>query len=230
MGGQTTDMGDVTATIRVESPDLPLTKTVEYDESATVKPVSGAGATPELGTYLFTVRTADFDRFETGLERDHTIDSYKRVIELGTEAMYRFEYSADATVFSGAVADVDGISLEWVNDGTAWTVRVWLPERQALASLWEYASEHGIEFSLERITASTPPGESAHGLTEDQRAAILRALEMGYFEEPRGATMSEVAAELGISQPAAGGLLRRGLRQLVVNTLAVDAGDPVDTN
>ena len=223
-------MGDVTATIRVESPDLPLTRTVEYDESATVKPVSGAGATPELGTYLFTVETADFDRFEAGLARDHTIDSYRRVIELGDEAMYRFEYSADATVFSGAIADVDGISLEWVNDGTAWTVRVWLPERQALASLWGFASDHDIAFSLERVTDSTPSGESAHGLTQNQRAAILRSLEMGYFEEPRGATMSEVATDLGISQPAAGGRLRRGLRQLVVTTLATDAGDPVDTN
>lgn len=222
-------MVDVTATIRVESPDLPLTKTVEYDESATVKPVSGTGATPELGTYLFTVGTADLDRFETGLERDHTIGSFKRVIELGDEAIYRFEYSADATVFSGAITGVDGISLEWVNDGTAWTVRVWLPERQALASLWEYASEHGIEFSLERVTDSTAGGESDHGVTPNQREAILLALEMGYFEEPRGATMSEVATELGISQPAAGGRLRRGLRRLVVNTLAADADEPVDT-
>ena len=222
-------MGDVTATIRVESPNLPLTKTVAYDESATVKPVSGAGATPELGTYLFTVGSSDFDRFERGLERDHTIDSFKRVIELGAEAMYRFEYSADATVFSGAIAAVDGISLDWVNDGTTWTVRVWLPERHALASLWEYASDHGIAFSLERVTDSTAESESDYGLTRNQRESILLALEMGYFEEPRGATMSEVAAELGISQPAAGGRLRRGLRRLVVNTLAADADNSVDS-
>lgn len=222
-------MGDVTATIRVESPNLPLTKTVAFDDSATVKPVSGAGATPELGTYLFTVGSADFDRFEQGLERDDTIESFRRVFELGAEAMYRFEYSADATVFSGAIAAADGISLEWGNDGTAWTVRVWLPERQALASLWEFADDHDIEFSLERVTDSTATGESGYGLTQNQREAILLALDQGYFEEPRGATMSEVAAALGISQPAAGGRLRRGLRRLVVNTLAVDADDSVDS-
>lgn len=216
----------MTATIRVESTNLPLTETVAYDTSATVTPVSGAGATPELGRYLFTVRTDDFDRFEAGLAQDHTIESFKRVIELGTEAVYRFEYSADATVFSGAIAAVDGMSLDWVNDGTAWWVRVWLPERRALASLWEYASDHDVEFSLERVSNSRSADGSDFGLTDNQREAILLALEMGYFEEPRGATMREVADALGISQPAAGGRLRRGLRRLVVTTLAAEADDP----
>jgi hypothetical protein len=66
-------MSDLTATVRIESPDLPLTKTVEYDQTATVRPVSGAGTAPGLGAFLFTVQTDDFDRFETALEQDHTI-------------------------------------------------------------------------------------------------------------------------------------------------------------
>lgn len=53
--------------------------------------------------------------------------------------------------------------------------------------------------------------ETEPKLTQSQREALLLALEMGYFEEPRTAILSEVATELGISQPAAGGLLRRGL-------------------
>lgn len=46
-------MSDITATLRVESPDLALTETVAYDETATVQPVSGAGTVPNLGAYLF---------------------------------------------------------------------------------------------------------------------------------------------------------------------------------
>lgn len=219
-------MSDITATLRVKSPDLALTETVAYDETATVQPVSGAGTAPNLGAYLFTIRTDDFERFETGLERDHTIDTFERVVELGAEAVYRFVYSSEATVFSGAIAEVNGISLDWVNDDTAWTVRVWLPDRQALASLWEYATEHGIEFSLERVSDYATPVETETSLTRSQREAVLLALEMGYFEEPRAATLNEVAAELGIPQPAAGGLLRRGIRRLVVSTVAVGADEP----
>jgi hypothetical protein len=130
-------MSDVTATLRVESPDPALTETVAYDDAATVQPVAGAGTVPNLGAYLFTV------------------------------------------------------SLERVCD---------------------YASPVGTE----------------PGLTRTRREAILLALEMGYFEEPRGATLGEVAAELGISRPAAGGLLRRGLRRLVVSTVAVEADGTED--
>lgn len=214
-------MSDITATLRVESPDLALTETVAYDETATIQPVSGAGTVPNLGAYLFSVRTDDFERFETGLDRDHTIDTFERVVELGTEAVYRFEYDAGATVFSEAIAEVDGVSLEWINDGTTWTVRVWLPDREALASLWEYANDHDIAFSLERVSDDAGAGE-AGDLTQAQRDAVLRALEMGYFEEPREASLSEVAAELGISQPAAGGRLRRGIKRLLRSTVATD--------
>lgn len=221
-------MSDLTATIRLESSDLALTETVARDETATVQPIAGAGTVSNIGGHLFTVRTADFDRFETALADDHTIDGFERVFRDGGEAVYRFEYGPAATVFSSRIAAVNGVSLDWTNDGAAWTVRTWLPDRAALASLWEYASDHDIEFDLERVVDHGGAGDGEFGLTADQRDAILLALELGYFEEPREATLGEVAAELDISQPAAGGLLRRGLRRLVVSTIADGAGDPAD--
>ncbi len=219
-------MNAVTATIRVESVKLPLTETVAYDESAIVQPVSGAGTVPNLGAHLFTVQTDDFERFETGLDRDPTIEAFERVTELGAEAVYRFEYGSEATVFSEAIAAVDGVSLDWINDGTAWTVRVWVPNRDALASLWEYASDHDIDFSLERVSDYSSAAESEATLTPSQREALRSAFERGYFDEPRESTLSEIAAELGISQPAAGGRLRRGIRRLVESTLAERDDEP----
>ncbi|MFW6458659.1 MAG: helix-turn-helix domain-containing protein [Halodesulfurarchaeum sp.] len=219
-------MNEITATLRLESTDLALTETVGFDETATVKPLSSAG-TADLEVYLYLVRTDDFDRFETALKRDHTVDSFERVVERGEEAVYRLEYSRDALVFSRGIAQVDGISLDWVNDGTKWTVRVWLPEREALASLWEYADEHDIEFKIVRVTDDVPHGETEHILTDNQREALLLALEMGYFEEPRAATLTEVAGELGISQPSAGGRLRRGLRRLVSSTVKPESEEGI---
>lgn len=215
-------MSDVTATLRLESPALPLTETLAEAATATVQPVTGAGTGPTLGGHLFTVRTDDFDRFEAALSRDRTIDSFERVVAREGEAVYSFEYAADATVFSAAISAVNGVSLEWTNDDTTWTVRVWLPDREALASLWEFASDHDVDFSLERVSDYASTVDAEFGLTPDQREAIVLALEMGYFEEPRAATLEEVAAELGISQPAAGGRLRRGIRRLVVSTVAVE--------
>lgn len=211
-------MSDVTATIQVHSPDLALTETVS-NTAATIKPVSGAGTAPNLGAYLFTVETDDFDRFEAALTADPTIDSFERVVERGAEAMYRFEYDGKATVFSAAISDVGGISLDWTNDDTTWTVQVWLPDREALSTLWEYATDRDVAFSLVRVHDRTNVAESEGNVTESQREALELAWEMGYFEEPRAATLSEVATELGISQPAAGGRLRRGIRRIVEATV-----------
>jgi predicted DNA binding protein len=211
-------VSDVTATIRVHSPDLALTETVS-STAATIKPVSGAGTAPNLGAYLFTVETDDFDRFEAALTADPTIDSFERVVERGAEAMYRFEYDRKATVFSAAISDVGGISLDWTNDDTTWTVQVWLPDREALSTLWGYATDHDVAFSLVRVHDHTDVAETEGNITESQREALELAWEMGYFEEPRAATLSEVATELGISQPAAGGRLRRGIRRIVEATV-----------
>ena len=216
--GRPVAVSDVTATIRVRSPDLALTATVA-NTAATVKPVSGAGTAPNLGAYLFTVETDDFREFEAALAADRTIDSFERVVERGAEAMYRFEYDPEATVISAAISDVGGISLEWTNDGTTWTVQVWLPDREALATLWEYATDRDVAFSLVRVHDHTAETGTDGTVTESQREALELAWEMGYFEEPRAATLREVAAELGISQPAAGGLLRRGIRRIVESTV-----------
>jgi len=216
-------MSDITATIRLESPTLALTEAVAHDPTATVRPVAGAGTVPDSDRYLFTVRSAEFGRFEAGLRRDDTVAEFERVVPGETESVYSFAYTPAATLFSPAVAAVDGVSREWINDGTAWTVRVWLPARSGLAKLQAYAADNGIDFTLESVTDYDTPVGSESGLTPKQEAALQIALEVGYFEEPRGATLGEVAAELGITQPAAGGRLRRGLKRLVV--AAIDDGN-----
>lgn len=213
-------MSDITATLRLTSPDLALTETSKNVDTATVQPVPGSGTVPNLGAHLFTVRTDDFAQFEAALTEDHTISSFERISDLGTEAVYRFEYGPEATVFSKAISDVDGISLDWMNKDTAWIVRVWLPNREALASLCRSAVDSGIDLSLERVRDYDTLGGFKPDLTTSQHETLLLALEMGYFEEPRAVKLEDVAAELGISQPAAGGRIRRGIRQLLVSTLA----------
>jgi len=213
-------MTDITATLRLESPDLALTETVRHDETATVQPIASAGTVPDPDGYVFTVQSADFDRFEAGLARDHTVEEFERVTASAADRIYRFSYEPQAIVFSAAIADTGGVSLEWSNEGGTWTVRVWLPTRTALVGLREWATTRDVTFELRQVSPHVPPGETDYGLTDDQRQALLFALEMGYFAEPREATLSEVATALDISQPAAGGLLRRGMRRLLLATIA----------
>ena len=213
-------MTDILAVFRVEHPALALTETVAHDESAVVEPVREVATDPQRERYLFSVTSADFDRFEAGLEADSTIASYEQVARLGDEAVYAFTYAEDAILLSTEIGRLNGVILEFENAGTVWELKVWFPDRSGVQALWDYASDHGADFELVRINEYGSILEHSYGLTDAQREAVLAALELGYFEEPRGATLGEVADALDISTPSASRLLRRGLKRLVLGTLA----------
>ncbi|MFD1687099.1 helix-turn-helix domain-containing protein [Halobellus litoreus] len=216
-------MSDIKAVVRVEHPDIVLTKTVTYDNSSKVKPVSEAGTDPKSGRFLYYVESSDFYRFEEGLRDDRTISEFERVIETTDQrAIYRFEYTAEAKTFSPVISMANGVALDMENESNAWIITVWMPERKKLVDLWDYAQANDVDIDLLRVNEYASIGTSSAGLTESQREALLVAFEMGYFEDPRDVTLGGVADTLGISQPAASGLLRRGISRLILSSIVDD--------
>jgi hypothetical protein len=189
--------------------------------------VSEAGTDPTSGKFFYHIESSDFSRFEEGLRDDRTVGEFERVIETRDgEAIYSFEYTDEAKVLSPVISAANGVVLDMENEGRAWILTVWIPERTDLVRLWDYARQNDIDIELLRVNEYASLGSADAGLTDSQRDALLVALETGYFEEPRDATLGEVAAELDISQPAAGGLLRRGIKRLVVSSLVDDGETP----
>lgn len=220
-------MTDIKAVVRAKHPDIVLTQTVAHDRSSNVKSVSEAGTDPTSGKFFYHIESADFSQFEDGLRNDSTVGEFERVIETrDKKAIYSFEYTDQAKVLSPVISAANGVILDMENDGSAWILTVWVSERTNLGYLWEYAQQNDIEIELLRVNEYASLGTTGAGLTDSQRDALLIAFERGYFDEPRNATLSEVAAELEISQPAASGLLRRGLRRLIVSSLVDDSEPP----
>ncbi|MFC7076733.1 helix-turn-helix domain-containing protein [Haloarcula halophila] len=220
-------MADIKAVVEVEHPDIVLTGAVRHDSSSTVRSVSEAGTDPTSGKFFYRVQSADLGRFEDGLRNDHTIGEFERVRETGEgKAIYSVEYSDEATVLSPVISTAGGVILDMENAGSAWHLTVWLSERTNLDRLWEYARQNDIDIELLRVNEYASLGSTDAGLTDSQREALLLAVESGYFEEPRNATLGEVAADLDISQPAASGLLRRAIKRLVVSSLLDDSEQP----
>jgi predicted DNA binding protein len=221
-------MSDVKAVVRVEHPDIVLTGAVTHDRSSEVASVSEAGTDPTSGKFFYHVESSDFRQFEDGLRNDGTVGEFERVIEIGAEkAIYSVEYTDDAKILSPVIAAANGVILDMENDGRAWILTVWMPERTDLVQLWDYAQGNDIDIELLRVNEYNGLGETNAGLTDSQREALLVAVDAGYFEEPRNATLGDVAADLDISQPAASGLLRRGIKRLVVSSL-MDDGDEAE--
>ena len=220
-------MTDVKAVVRVEHPDIVLTETVAHDRSSRVRSVSEAGTDPTSGKFFYHITSSDFPRFEDGLRNDSTVGEFERVIETrDEEAIYSFEYTDEAKVLSPVISAANGVILDMENDGSAWILTIWIPDRSDLVPLWDYARRNDIDIELLRVNDYASLGSTDAGLTDSQREALLVAFETGYFEEPRNATLGEVAADLDISQPAASGLLRRGIKRLVVSSLMDDSGEP----
>lgn len=213
-------MTDILAVFRVEAPSIALTETVRHDGSAVVHPIRGAGTDPSGDRHLFSVRTDDHDRFEAGLAGDPTVDAFERVVELGEQAVYALRYTDRAVLFSTEVARQNGVVLEMENEGTAWRFKCWLPDRSAAQALWEFGRANEVDVELVRINEYGSVLEGSYGLTAAQREAVLAALELGYFDEPRGVTLEGLAEELDISEPSASRLVRRGLKRLLTATLA----------
>jgi len=213
-------MVDIVAVFRVQHPDIALSTTAAHDESATIRPIRQAGTDPVGDRYLFSVTSDDFDRFEEGLDADPTVAEYERVIQLNGEVVYAFVYAEDAILVSSQVGRTNGVVLDIENAGTTWILKAWFPNRGSAQALWDFAIEHEVDIELDRINEHGSIVSTSYGLTTSQREAILVALEAGYFDEPRGATLGDVASELGISQPAASGLIRRGINRLVRSTVA----------
>lgn len=219
-------MSDIKAVVRAEHPEIVLTQTVAHDRSAKARSVSEAGTDPTLGKFFYHIESSDFDRFEDGLQRDSTVADFERIIETRDEkAIYSFEYTDEAKVLTPVISAANGVVLDMENDESAWILTVWMSERTDLAQLWDYAHRNGIDIELLRVNEYASLGQTDAGLTDIQRDALLAALEIGYFEEPRNATLGDLAADLDISQPAASGLLRRGIKRLIVSSIADDSRD-----
>ena len=220
-------MSDIKAVVRAEHPDIVLAETVTHDRSSKVRSVSEAGTDPTSGKFFYHIESSDFQQFEDGLRNDSTVGEFERVIDTrDNEAIYSFEYTDEAKILSPVISSANGVILDMENDGSAWILTVWMPDRTDLVDLWDYAQHHDIDIDLLRVNEYASLGNTDAGLTDSQREALLVAFETGYFEEPRNATLSEVASDLDISQPAASGLLRRGIKRLIMSSLMDDGETP----
>lgn len=79
---------------------------------------------------------------------------------------------------------------------------VTIPDRSVLAPLIEALRETYASVSVNRILTTGDEEESVPDITEKQREAFLIAVERGYYERPRGATLDDIAEELGITSSA----------------------------
>ncbi|SER53694.1 helix-turn-helix domain-containing protein [Natrinema salaciae] len=211
------------AEITLVHPELVLTPTIEAVPEMESELEYQTIAAP--GTYylFFKVTGDSFDPFEAALATDPTVSEPTVIIDGGEFRVYRMRLtSAERLVLPEAAAL--GLRILHATSGRGgWIATLEVPALETLQAFRAYCRDRDVEFTVDRLYHANEGEQEAsplYGLTPVQRETLRLAYERGYFEEPRDASVEDLAAELGISSSAVSSRLRRALEALVANTVA----------
>lgn len=181
----------------------------------------------------FWVEYADLVDIERSLRDAPPVRSFGVVDTVDGEAQFRVERAPRETGFLEELWRADGALLDGLVDGDGWTVRVGFDstaDRTAFLEAFDGAGR--VDGTLD---VTDPTGQTeAFGVTEAalhragltlvQRETLRCALEAGYFDVPRGITLSDIAREKEVSDNAVSQRLRRGLQTVLREVLEEPEG------
>ncbi|MEM4780902.1 MAG: helix-turn-helix domain-containing protein [Halalkalicoccus sp.] len=151
-------------------------------------------------------------RTESAVESISVVDR----IESGTLFSARWNRKEAGTLF--AIARSGGTLLDAHATTERWRFEVRFVDRAATGEFRQFCADREVPLSIQRVTTAPLRESDRYGLTDEQREALAVAYQRGYFEEPRRATLEDVASDIGISSRALAGRLRRGQATLLERT------------
>jgi predicted DNA binding protein len=167
---------------------------------------------------FFWVWGRDAETFAAAARTEPAIDRIAVVDRVDGGALLAAEWNPDAAGTLRSIAEADGTLLDAHATNTEWRFEVRFADAAATSEFRRLCRERGVPLALARVTTSPESPDHRYGLTPEQREALVVAYGMGFFEEPRRATLADVADELGISPRAVTGRLRRGQSALLEHT------------
>jgi predicted DNA binding protein len=213
----------LTATLYIEHDLVALVPTLRALQDVRIEVISQGTTNPGNTFFPFLIDFDDRVALEDVLDEDPTVARYELVDWTDNSGIYYIEHTPETKLISTAVADVNGVMLHTETRDEGWLVRLLLPERAALNTIWEWTTDEDIDVEVMEIYGNQDAGgDTSFGLTDEQEAALTTALREGYFDEPRSASLEEIAEEMDLSSTAVSGRLRRGMRNLVAATIAAD--------
>jgi hypothetical protein len=212
----------VVAEFEIESSEFLLGTVVGVGGDVRVELERVIPVTEQVMPYLWA-NVPDADSFEAAVRSSGRVESLVALDRVGDRVLYRVEWAADVESLVYGFAVTEATILEAVGDG-GWSFRVRFPSHDRLAEFHAYCRDHDIEFELRRVY-QPGDGESSFGLTARQREALVLAVDRGYFHVPRGTTLGDIAADLGVSEQAVSERVRRGTDTVLSAVLVDDATD-----
>lgn len=213
---------NITTELVLRSPSLPLVSITETLQPDEVDCVHALCLHSDVRT--FTVQfDLDDDVSEAELSALDEVTEATLLGETSDRTIYQLTVELEDSVSEAFTTEhIDSTQLRSATiSKNRWHETKLFKDYEAFNDFRASCEDNGISLDLVSITPnpSLSDDSSQEGVTERQREALSLALSRGYYESPRQVTAEELAAELGISQPALSSLLRRGERQLLTDSL-----------
>ena len=167
------------------------------------------------------VTGAPLEEFERRGRDDPTVADIELEAKLDGGGLFAVDWAPLEGTFARYFAETAGVVLEFEGDAERWGVKMRFSNRSDASELSEAGTVHDVPLRVERVHEVTAPKIGQYNVTPKQREMLVLALERGYFAMPRQVTMEEIADELGISTGAASERFRRGLTNLVSDSLTI---------
>lgn len=167
---------------------------------------------------LLWARRGDHDAFEAGLEADPTVTPPATTVSVDDGRLHHLQLTDAGRAASAydLLVRESAIVRHLVGTHRGWETEIGFPERSSVYRFVEFLREQDAGVEVHGIAREREYGpEPSYGLTDPQREILVTALESGYFEIPRAASLSDLADRLGVSENAASERLRRAMAALV---------------
>lgn len=173
----------------------------------------------------FRSDASEFERLDDALHDDTSVQDVELLTDLDDERLYRMHWVEDVTVVVHALTEESATILDASGEEGHWRLRFLFPEREALSRSYDFAEEHGVTMSVQKIHELDEDRGGRYGLTDAQHETLVQAIEHGYYQIPREIDMEALSDELGISHQALSERLRRAHRQLVEEAITIGPED-----
>lgn len=162
----------------------------------------------------------DLEMFERAVRDEGVVKDLTAVAKVDDQILYHVRWNEEATSLADIFTECEATILEAYGN-SPWMFRLRFNDHRDVRDFHNLCREAGISFHVDRLYTLDEKQDAIYdfGLTASQEVALVKAVEMGYFDVPREATLEEIADELEITPQAASELIRRGANAVLQSVL-----------
>lgn len=203
------------ATISTPTDEMPLTETLDRFPECEFRVDQSAFETSNSHLSIW-FRNVDADELTAALDDDPSVDDYSQVASEGEEMLYNLELDNELIVPMEILQEQEASVEKAHGRGSRWVMEVRFPGREELSNVSDSFEDYDITVDYHSIKSEVG-GMGPDGLTENQREVLQLAVEEGYYEIPREATLKELAEIRGVSHQSLSEMLRRAQEELATS-------------